>query len=104
MEVKPEPVNGTPVAKAEIIPTNSQGGGGPPNNFNKAKFQQGPGGPGGPNVNKKKNFQNRGDNKGMGNNNMPRNNNRGPMKNEVRRKFNFSDLACSAAIFGKNRK
>lgn len=77
MEVKAEAPNGTPAPKPEI-PHNSQTG--PKNNG--PKFQQGPG----PNMGKKKNFQNRGEKMGNNNNNQgPRNNNRGPMKNEVRK-------------------
>lgn len=94
MEAKVEAPNSTPAPKPEI-PHNSQTG----PKSNGPKFQQGPGGP---NMGKKKNFQNRGEKMGNNNNQGPRNNNRGPMKNEVR-KIKF-DIACSAAIFLMNRK
>lgn len=69
MEVKPEASNGPVAAKVEVQNTPQ----GP-----KKNFQQG-----GPNIQKKKNFQNRNDKVGVNGNMPPRNNNRGPMKNEV---------------------
>lgn len=85
MEVKPEVPNGPVAAKTEV-PSTPQGP--------KKNFQQG-----GPNQQKKKNFQNRNEKVGnsQGNNgNIPlRNNNRGPMKNEViARNLNFQFEAC----------
>lgn len=65
MEVKAEPSNGPPMVKSEN--PNPQGP--------KGNFKQG-----GPNMQKKKNFQNRGGKMG---NNQQGGNNRGPMKNEV---------------------
>ena len=70
MEPKAEPSNGTPAPKQEV-PSTPQGP--------KPKFQQG-----GPNINKKKNIQNRGGKMG---NNTQGSFTRGPMKNEVREKI-----------------
>lgn len=74
MEPKPEASNGTPAPKPE--PSTPQGQGPP-----KQKFQ-----PGAPNLNKKKNLQNR---VGKMGNNQQGNFNRGPMKNEVSKKDQF---------------
>jgi hypothetical protein len=82
MEVKAETANGPPPVKQE-----NQNPQGPKGNFKQ----------GGPNMQKKKNFQNRGAKMG---NNQPGNNNRGPMKNEVSENFEkFLFVACCVAIF-----
>lgn len=79
MEAKAEPANGVVAPKPEPqTPQTPKGN----------KFQQG--GSGGPNMQKKKNFPNRGGKMGP---NQQGGNTRGPMKNEVGRFFeNFSVL------------
>lgn len=80
MEPKPEASNGVVAPKQEVLTP-----GGP-----KGKFQQG-----GPNMQKKKNFQNR--NEKM-DNNMPKNN-RGPHRNNEVRPHN---LDFRYSVFGRH--
>lgn len=87
MEAKPEAANTDVVPKPE--PQTPQG---PKGN----KFQQG--GSGGPNMQKKKNFVNRGGKMGP---NQQDNNRRGPMKNEVSEKALICSVHRAAILWGK---
>lgn len=94
MEVKPEASNASVAPKTET-PSTPQ--------VPKKNFQQG-----GPNVQKKKNFQNRNDkmanNQGNNGNMPPRSNNRGPMKNEVTTKIRVVHKRAMAAILNEDYK